>query len=537
MQAFTPASQPDARCRDRRGASAGRQVHRRRHRPDAADEGQRRDADRTGRSGGAAALRSIDGRRGGLRLGALARMSDVAAHPEVRARWPVIVAGAAGFAPRRRCATWARSAATCCSARAAAISATPASPATSASPAPAVRRIRGENRMLAILGGSDALHRHAIASDLAVALMALDAVVRAARRRRRAAAHADRRASIACPATRRRSRPCCEPGEMIAAVIVPASAAARRSHYLKVRDRASFEFALVSAAVGLEIAGGTHPRGTGRAGRRRHQAVAPAGGGGGAARASQPTTRRFASRRGARRRGAQPARQNAFKLTLMRRVRAARAADRRRPEEGRPWHDRTADRSRRRPAEGHRPRATTPPSSPCRTSCTPCWCRARSPPAAITGFDLEAAQGMPGVLAIITPENAPKLPSLAKGGAADGRAVAARCCRTGRAITTASTSPSWWPTRSSSAQAAAARGDACGIARTKRDHVMDAALDQAYPPKQFRNGARPPDCRAAIPTRPFAARRSRWMRPTSRRSSITIRWSRTRRSRAGTATG
>ena len=38
---------------------------------------------------------------------------------------------------------------------------------------------------------------------------------------------------------------------------VPASAAARRSHYLKVRDRASFEFALVSAAVALEIDGGS----------------------------------------------------------------------------------------------------------------------------------------------------------------------------------------------------------------------------------------------------------------------------------------
>ena len=43
-----------------------------------------------------------------------------------------------------------------------------------------------------------------------------------------------------------------EPGEVIAAITVPASPAARRSHYLKVRDRASFEFAVVSAAVALE---------------------------------------------------------------------------------------------------------------------------------------------------------------------------------------------------------------------------------------------------------------------------------------------
>jgi len=46
-----------------------------------------------------------------------------------------------------------------------------------------------------------------------------------------------------------------QPGEVIAAITVPPSPAARRSHYLKVRDRASFEFAVVSAAVALEIDG------------------------------------------------------------------------------------------------------------------------------------------------------------------------------------------------------------------------------------------------------------------------------------------
>lgn len=47
-----------------------------------------------------------------------------------------------------------------------------------------------------------------------------------------------------------------DPGQLITAVEVPVSAAARRSGYLKVRDRASYEFALCSAAVGLELAGG-----------------------------------------------------------------------------------------------------------------------------------------------------------------------------------------------------------------------------------------------------------------------------------------
>jgi xanthine dehydrogenase YagS FAD-binding subunit len=46
-----------------------------------------------------------------------------------------------------------------------------------------------------------------------------------------------------------------EPGEVIAAITVPASSATRRSHYLKVRDRASFEFAVVSAAAALDMDG------------------------------------------------------------------------------------------------------------------------------------------------------------------------------------------------------------------------------------------------------------------------------------------
>ena len=46
------------------------------------------------------------------------------------------------------------------------------------------------------------------------------------------------------------------PGEMVAAVLVPASAAARRSAYVKVRDRTSFAYALCSAAVGIEVEGG-----------------------------------------------------------------------------------------------------------------------------------------------------------------------------------------------------------------------------------------------------------------------------------------
>ena len=47
------------------------------------------------------------------------------------------------------------------------------------------------------------------------------------------------------------------PGELLSAVDLPALPFAARSHYLKVRDRASYAFALVSAAVALDLEGGT----------------------------------------------------------------------------------------------------------------------------------------------------------------------------------------------------------------------------------------------------------------------------------------
>src|SRR5205823_5996581 len=91
------------------------------------------------------------------------------------------------------------------------------------------------------------------ASDLAVALVALDASVevRGPRRQRNIALTELHR----LPGTTPHIEAVLEPGEVIAAITVPANLMARRSHYLKVRDRASFEFALVSAAVALEMDG------------------------------------------------------------------------------------------------------------------------------------------------------------------------------------------------------------------------------------------------------------------------------------------
>jgi xanthine dehydrogenase YagS FAD-binding subunit len=91
------------------------------------------------------------------------------------------------------------------------------------------------------------------ASDLAVALVALDAAieVRGAKGGRSVPLIDFHR----LPGTTPHMETVLDAGEVIAAITVPRSRVARRSHYLKLRDRASFEFALVSAAVALEMDG------------------------------------------------------------------------------------------------------------------------------------------------------------------------------------------------------------------------------------------------------------------------------------------
>ena len=84
--------------------------------------------------------------------------------------------------------------------------------------------------------------------DLAVALVAFDAEVDLGRR---LVAIDD---FFLLPGTTPQREHAMEPGEVITAIHVPASPAARRSTYLKVRDRQSYEFAAASAAVGLELA-------------------------------------------------------------------------------------------------------------------------------------------------------------------------------------------------------------------------------------------------------------------------------------------
>jgi xanthine dehydrogenase YagS FAD-binding subunit len=189
----------------------------------------------------------------GLRLEAMARMSDVAAHPAVRERWPVIsealLASASpqvrnmgtiggNLLQRTRC-SYFRDTGFVCNKR---------------EPGSGCPAIKGESRMLAILGTSDqCIASHP--SDLAVALMALDATLSL-----RGANGAQRQMLIAdfyhLPGETPNVETALAPGEMIEAVTIFDSPAARNSHYLKVRDRASFEFALVSAAVAIESSEG-----------------------------------------------------------------------------------------------------------------------------------------------------------------------------------------------------------------------------------------------------------------------------------------
>ncbi len=255
-------------------------------------------------------------RDGTLRIGALARMSDVAAHPDVRSGWPAISEalllsaspqvrnmGTAGgnLLQRTRC-LYFRDTGFACNKRA---------------PGSGCPAIAGENRGLAVLGGSE----HCIAthpSDMPVALMTMDASLELMQ-----AGGGRRTVPLAefyrLPGNTPDIETNLVPGELIAAIVIPASAAASRSRYVKVRDRASFEFAVVSAAVALDVQGGVvrdarvAMGSVGTRPWRMPQVEAALIG-----KPATDATWNAAADRAAE--GAQPASQNAFKLKLMQRT-------------------------------------------------------------------------------------------------------------------------------------------------------------------------------------------------------------------------
>jgi xanthine dehydrogenase YagS FAD-binding subunit len=117
------------------------------------------------------------------------------------------------------------------------------------SPGSGCAAMGGENRWHAVLGTSDACIA-AHASDLAVALVALDAQVEV--RGTGGVRSLPLMDLYRLPGSTPHIETVLEAGDVITAVTVSANGAIRHCHYLKVRDRASFEFAVVSAAVALE---------------------------------------------------------------------------------------------------------------------------------------------------------------------------------------------------------------------------------------------------------------------------------------------
>lgn len=190
---------------------------------------------------------------GGLLIGAAARNTAVAEHRLVRDRYPLlaraIVAGASAqirnmatvggnLLQRTRCLYFYDVDGARCNKRA---------------PGEGCDAIGGLNRNHAILGASDAcIATHP--SDMCVALAALDAVVHVQ--------GADGARAIAftdlhrLPEDRPDVETLLQPGELITRIALPPLAFARRSTYRKVRDRASYAFALVSVAAALDMEDG-----------------------------------------------------------------------------------------------------------------------------------------------------------------------------------------------------------------------------------------------------------------------------------------
>ncbi|PYL05992.1 MAG: FAD-binding molybdopterin dehydrogenase [Verrucomicrobia bacterium] len=189
----------------------------------------------------------------GVRIGALARNSDVAQHPLIVQRYPVLsqalLAGASpqlrnlattggNLLQRTRCYYFYDPAFPQCNKR---------------NPGSGCGALNGFNRIHAILGQSE----QCIAtnpSDMNVALAALDAVVQVQ------SAKGTRSIPIAdfhrLPGDTPNVDTNLQADELITAVDLPAIPFATRSHYLKVRDRASYAFALVSVAVALDVQNG-----------------------------------------------------------------------------------------------------------------------------------------------------------------------------------------------------------------------------------------------------------------------------------------
>ena len=251
---------------------------------------------------------------GGLTIGALVRNSDLAYHPVVRNNYTVlseaILSGAtvqirnmattAGNLLQRTRCMYFRDTAMPCNKR---------------EPGSGCAAITGVNRSLAILGTSE----HCIAtnpSDMNVALAALEATIHVR------GTKGERSIPIAdfhlLPGNTPHRETVLEPGDLITHVTLLPPAPGSRSLYLKLRDRASYEFALASAAVVVTAAAGKITRarialgGVGTKPWRSAEAEAEL--------TDQPTTEAvFQKAADAALRDAKPQSQNGFKVELAKR--------------------------------------------------------------------------------------------------------------------------------------------------------------------------------------------------------------------------
>jgi xanthine dehydrogenase YagS FAD-binding subunit len=193
---------------------------------------------------------------GGLRIGALVTNSDVAYSAEVEQRYPLLSSTILNGAPpqlrnaattggnllqRTRC-YYFYDTATACNKRA---------------PGSGCDAIGGVNRIHAVLGASPScIATHP--SDMCVALAALEAVVHVT------GPQGDRSIAFAdfhrLPGDTPERDTNLEPGEIVTAVELPEQGFSTHYTYLKLRDRLSYAFALVSVAVGMELDGGTVKR-------------------------------------------------------------------------------------------------------------------------------------------------------------------------------------------------------------------------------------------------------------------------------------
>ncbi len=251
---------------------------------------------------------------GGVKIGATVRNADLAVHPLIRERYAVLsqalLAGASAqlrnmattggnLLQRTRCVYFRDT----------------AMPCNKRDPGSGCAALNGFNRTLAVLGVSDACIA-SNPSDMNVALTALDATIHVeGSTGRRSIAIDD---FYLLPGETPQRETVLEPGDLITHVTLPPAPPGARSLYVKLRDRASYEFALASAAVVVKVVDGriAHARvalgGVGTKPWHSPEAEAVLMGG-------TPDMATFQRAADAALAGAKPRSQNAFKVELARR--------------------------------------------------------------------------------------------------------------------------------------------------------------------------------------------------------------------------